>query len=604
MNLICLDYETYFSDDYTLKKLTTEAYIRDPRFEALGCAVSLPCDPITGEGPRYTSWWGANHLHQIFDIIDWRNTAVIAHHAHFDGLILSHHFGIKPAFWFDTLSMARLIHGNHLSVSLASLAKHYNLKEKNVPYDLFRGKRWNDLNQEVRRALGDGCCHDVSLTYEIFSRLLKEFPAEELSVVDATVRMFTEPSLVGDAQLFAKVRDESWQRKNEMLYELGVGEKDLASADKFVRLLEAEGIEVPLKKGKERMIPAVASTDQFMRNLADDPNERVAALAEARLEVKSTIGETRAGRLAAMSERGPLSVYLSYCGAHTTRWSGGDRVNFQNFPRGSDLRKGLRAPEGYLFGAVDQSQGECRILNWLAGQWDVVERFRLGNDPYIKIASEFYGFDVTKENPKERGTGKQLELSCGYMAGAETIRQTARRGTYGPPVDITLDQATFARNLYRNTHKQVVELWKFAGDVVLHRLWSKDPKPMNWGPMIIKDGKIYGPSGAWIDYTSLKYEDGEWRLHSRNGYVKTYSGKIVQNVIELLSRTVTSQAMIKIRNAGIRVVGMAHDDLWMLIADGEPKALQFCIDMMAMTPSWAPGLPLGAEGHLGVSYGG
>ena len=35
MNLAVLDFETLFGDDYTLSKMSTEAYIRDPRFEAL-----------------------------------------------------------------------------------------------------------------------------------------------------------------------------------------------------------------------------------------------------------------------------------------------------------------------------------------------------------------------------------------------------------------------------------------------------------------------------------------------------------------------------------------------------------------------------------------
>ena len=65
----------------------------------------------------------------------------------------------------------------------------------------------------------------------------------------------------------------------------------------FVRLLEAEGIEVPVKDGKNGPIPAIASTDRFMQELIDDYDPRVAALATARLESKSTIDETRAGRL-------------------------------------------------------------------------------------------------------------------------------------------------------------------------------------------------------------------------------------------------------------------------------------------------------------------
>lgn len=588
MNLICLDFETFFSDDYTLKKLTTEAYIRDPRFEGLLVGIKAK-----GDAPYWVPQeMLASHLAQF----DWSETAVIAHHAHFDGLILSHHFGIKPAFWFCTLSMARLIHGNHIGLSLGSLAGHYNLQAKTVPYDLFKGKRWKDLSLEVRNSLGEGACHDVALTFDIFQRLAGSFPSEEYVVVDSTIRFFTEPSLVGDASLFAKVRDESWQRKNEMLYELGVGEKDLASADKFVRLLEAEGVEVPLKKGKKKMIPCVAATDPFMKELENDENPRVANLARARIDVRSTINETRAGRLAGMAERGVLPVYLSYCGAHTTRWSGGDRVNFQNLT--PELRPGVRAPEGYRFGRIDQSQGECRVLNWLAGQWGVVERFKRGEDPYLPMASAYYRREITKVNKLERQLGKVLELMCGFGAGDLKIQASLRRAG----LVVELSEAKNGKDVYRNTHREVVAYWNTA-EWMLRKL--VDRSTCLWGPMEIRDGRIYLPNGAWLDFTSLKYENAEWSLHTRYGWTKYYGAKLIENVVQALSRVITSQAMIKIRNAGIRVVGCAHDDLWFLAPIGEEeKTVQFCIDMMAMTPSWAPGLPLGAEGHLGQSYGG
>jgi DNA polymerase len=599
-----LDFETFFSDDYTLKKMTTEAYIRDPRFEALGCAIRFEHPTL-----KDTTYWYPNEqafdderteMQMAFDDVDWPNTAVIAHHAHFDGLILSHHYGIKPAFWFDTLSMARLVHGNHLSVSLASLAAHYGLAAKTVPYDLFRGRRWADLDAATRDSLGAGCCHDVDLTYQIFKSLGQGFPVEEYVVIDATVRMFTEPTLVGDQKLFEALRDSEFLSKNQTMYELGVGESDLQSAGKFVALLEAEGVEVAYKDGKNGPIPAIAKTDPFMQELLDDPDPRVAALAQARLDTKSTIDETRAGRLAAMSTRGALAVYLSYCGAHTTRWGGGDRVNFQNLT--DRLRHGVTAPEGYDFAQVDQSQGECRLLNYLAGQWDVVERFRRGEDPYLPMASAFFGREITKADRDERQCGKVGELQCGFGSGGPKIVSSARK--YG--VTMTQDEGMRMRDTYRATHPQVVQLWKTA-EIILSELANKISGRL-WGPMRITDGKIILPNGAWIDYTTLEWHldpetgDRYWRLKNRKGWVKMYGAKLVENVIQALSRVVTSQAMIKIRNAGYRVVGMAHDDLWVLLPIGDARGKQFLIETMSMSPSWAPDCPLGAECKVGATY--
>ena len=171
MNLLVLDFETYFSDDYTLKKMTTEAYIRDPRFETLGCGFIGLKDIVTGE-PLPPTWCNGPDLHYPFDTVDWSNTAVLAHHAQFDGLILSHHYGIKPRFWYDTLSMARLMLGVHLSVGLDNLARHFALQGKTVPYNEFRGKRFADLDRGLLGRLGAGCLHDCELTLTIFQKLL------------------------------------------------------------------------------------------------------------------------------------------------------------------------------------------------------------------------------------------------------------------------------------------------------------------------------------------------------------------------------------------------------------------------------------------------
>lgn len=174
MNILTIDFETFFSDDYTLKKMTTEAYIRDPRFEVLllgyrftdGRNGYVTADPMPGCDSRYTE------IHHFFETIDWQNTAVLCHHGHFDISILNWHYGIRPAFIFDTLSMGRLVHGNSISVALGSLAAHYGLEPKSVPYDLFKGKRWHELSPEVRKLLGDGCCHDVMLTWQLFTAML------------------------------------------------------------------------------------------------------------------------------------------------------------------------------------------------------------------------------------------------------------------------------------------------------------------------------------------------------------------------------------------------------------------------------------------------
>lgn len=290
--------------------------------------------------------------------------------------------------------------------------------------------------------------------------------------------------------------------------------------------------------------------------------------------------------------------------------------NWQNFKRGSDIRRAILAPAGCLLAPVDLSQIECRILNHLAGQEDVIERFKNGEDPYTAIASLAYGFPVTKAHAKERGTGKQLELSAGFGAGAETIQNTARLGIYGPPVQIDIETATRWRDLYRSTHPAVVNYWKTAGKLIA-RL-AGGPR-LDWGPMTIYNKRIYGPGGTFLIYDTLEFHkpegeeletvkpferDGFWRYRTRQGWTKLYSGKFVENVVQWLARIVMSQAMLRIAAKGYKIATTTHDELLIVIPkDGQETChLQDCKDEMIRGVPWLPGLPLACEGELGERY--
>jgi DNA polymerase len=595
MSFVTLDFETEYSDDYTLSKMTTESYIRDPRFKALGASIKWRPqeEPI---------WYDEPKLRQVLKDEDWSDVALICHHSHFDGLILAHHYAVRPRLHICTLSMARLLIGNHLSVALASLAKHFQMAPKSVPYDLFKGKHWRDLSPAEQELVGDGCSHDVELTWRLFQILAKQFPREEYGVVDTTVRMFTEPVLRADIPMLRNLWNAEAANKKESIEALGVTEKELGSNARFAALLEAEGVEVQMKPGKNGDIYAFAKTDEFMEGLLDDENDRVRALAQARLGIKSSLLQTRCETLGYMANRGPLCVYLRYAGAHTSRWSGGDKSNFQNsIPK---LNAAIMAPEGYLLASPDASQIECRILNYLAGQTDVVEAFRAGRDVYAEKASAFYGRKITRADKDERQMFKVVELQAGYGSGSKKIKTTMR---VKAGLDITDEFAEELKQAYRSQHPFVTNYWKTA-DITLSQL--ANGYEQQWGPMLIKDKHIILPNGVPLIYDTLEWhtveDTGEsyWRMRTRNGWVKLYGAKLVENVVQALARVVVSQAMLRIVKLGYKVFNMRHDDIGVLIpADGkEQKHLLYCIDEMRKPVAWLLGCPLDAEGSLNERY--
>lgn len=339
MQIITIDFETYFDDEFSLKKMTTEAYVRDPRFEVHGAAVK------DASGTRWESPQGVKALTEAWQD-DGISICMLAHHAHFDGLILSHVFDYCPNAWLDTLSMGRVVFEPSTRLGLEALVEKFGLKPKSVPYDLFKGKHWHELDGPTQRAVADGACHDADLTAEIAGYMLAghpvvpyPFPVSELPVVDLTVRMFTEPSLVGDLDKLGAAWVHEEKERQALFANAGITGPELRKDAIFAALLEAEGVEVATKvtpKGNEKY--AFAKSDWFMQDLLTHENERVVLLTEARLKAQSSIYQTRAERLGFAAQRGPLPVYLAYAAAHTRRWGGGDKMNWQNFPRSDPYR--------------------------------------------------------------------------------------------------------------------------------------------------------------------------------------------------------------------------------------------------------------------------
>ena len=597
MNVITLDFETFFSDDYTLKKSTCEAYVRDARFRALGMGIRWQEQGHNFDFPIRTAWFSDGDIAAGLAQFDWSKMAVLCHHAHFDGLILAHHYGVRPALWLDTLSMARALIGNHLSVSLESLAAHFGLEAKRVPYEAMKGKHWHEMEPALQAQLAEGCLHDVALAWDIFLQLSRGFPQSEYALVDSTVRMFVDPVLVGDTARLASIWEQEARDRAAILAELQVTKKELNSADKFAALLRQEGEEPETKEGKNGPIYAFAATDDYMRCLLEHDAPRVRALAEARLAAKSNIVQTRSERLGWMSTRGAMCVYLAYCAAHTTRWGGGDALNWQNFPRASALGEAVQAPPGHVVVVADASQIECRLLNKLAGQHDKVEEFRQKLDPYVAVASRFCGFPVTKQDhPELRQAGKVVELQSGFGSGGPKIAATLRKSG----VPCTDEEGIDWRDAYRNTHKAVVNLW-YEADEVLKKLHAG--LSFSWKCVDIRDKRIYLPNGLPLIYDTLEMHEGEWRLKTRRGYVKMYGAKLVENLIQALSATHTRGAWLACTQARMKMVSMEHDKLIAVVPESQgAQALAFMQAALAREPEWLPGIPLDSEGYISRSF--
>jgi DNA polymerase len=604
MKILTLDFETYYDKTLGFKTQTTEEYIRDDRFEVIGVAVK--------ENNNETVWQSGTHdeIYAFLDSFDWGGSALLAHNSLFDASILNWRFGIRPKVILDTLSMARAVHGTEVGGSLAKLADYYRLGQKGTEVNDALGKRRCDFSEAELDAYGGYCKNDVELTYALYKKLAPQFKLTELKLIDLTVRMFTEPVLTLDRKMLEAHLLEVQYRKEKLLQDAGVETRDdLMSNPKFAKILEALGVEPPMKisarTGKEAL--ALAKSDEGFKALVDYPDERVQALVSARLGNKSTLEETRTQRFIEIAKRGALPIPLSYYAAHTGRWGGADKINLQNLPSRGDnankLKHAIRAPEGYVLIDADSSQIEARVLAWLSGQDDLTEAFRKGEDVYKIMASAIYGKDSDEITKEERFVGKTTILGCGYGMGAKKFQVQLK--TFGTQIEE--DEAQSIIKIYRQTYASIPGLWTQGRDAI-KAMANNGTVIFGNGCVAIsgKDG-ILLPNGLHQRYPNLRKirgEDGEQYVYdSRNGAVKIYGGKLVENVCQALARCIIGEQMLKIGNK-YRVVLTVHDAVACIVPVAEvEEAMQYVTECMRWTPDWAEGLPVNCEAGYGKSYG-
>ena len=649
--IVVLDFETAWSRaEYTLSKMTTEEYVRDPRFKAWGlCWKEVGTDEIP-------VWVRSDRIRRWKSSIDWSRTAVLAHNAQFDVTILSWVYGIQPAFIFDTLSMARALRGVEVGNSLATLAEAFELPPKGKAVHSTDGML-ESIPFAVEQELADYCKHDTYLCEQIFLRLIEGYPTKELKLIDMTLKMYTRPLLQLDKEMLAQAIEEERTAREGLLQKLGMEEATLASNQQFAQALKALGIDPPTKisktTGEEAL--ALAKNDALFQALLNHENEDVALLCEARLKVKSTSERTRAQRFLDIADRGDLPVPLSYYGAATGRWTAakGSAINMQNLKRGSFLRKAIMAPEGHVIVVGDLSQIEPRVLAWLADYQELINIFRSGGDPYARFGAEMFNIPgMTKDShPVERQSAKSALLGAGYQLGWASFAAQLLTGFLGaPPKRYSREEAkqlgvvgadvqkflSWDENLkkmeeiphtctdlelaihclaakaiidkYRTASWPVVAFWELMGILIEQSLYKG--KEYTHKCLTFRKGEIVLPSGMSVRYPDLRpdqdergrvqwsYADGKDGKRS-----KLYAGKVTNNVVQGTARCVMTDGMLRIGKR-YPVCGTVHDEALCIAPESEAdEAKDYLLACMTVQPSYMPGIPLAADGGANRRYG-
>ena len=604
-DVVTLDYETFYGKDYTLSgKINTSEYVRDDRFHVHGVAIK--------KGNGKMLWYTGRNIALALKEIDWSKTAMVGHNTAFDGFITSEVYGHKPAFYVDTLSMSRATRGHATRHDLDTVAKAFGHGGKVKRGALANTKDKMQLTKDEEAKLGGYAVDDVDDTYRIFWDMYPHVPDDELRLIDITMRMFCDPVLDIDIPRVKAELENELGAKAAALLRSGAQVEDLMSNDKFARLLQAAGAQLPQKISPStgKLTYAFAKSDLAFQDLMKTGNDKVRALCEARLKVKSTIGETRANRFLEAGRDGmKLPIMLNFSGAHTHRWSGANKMNLQNLKRGGELRRSILAPKGHVIVVADSAQIEARVLAWLSQQMDIVNAFATKQDVYKLMASVIYNVPVEDVTKDQRFIGKICVLGLGYGMGPQKLQQTLKQGTMGPSVDISEDECRRIVGIYRQKNWKIKAFWKKMDQVITNMTLGIESKE---GPLEIGKGFIRLPNGMFLQYFGLHgtaeitRDDlvmTETTYLTRTGRTKLYGGLLTENVVQALSRIIIAEQMLKIHDAGYRIVTMTHDEIVIIAKKKDAKkALDFMIKTMSTAPDWAPGLPLAAEGDFDVNY--
>lgn len=597
--LVTLDFETYYDTKVSLTKLTTMDYVRHEKFKVWGVGIKIDNEP--------TEWFGEDEAEDAIRDIPWEDVTLVCHNTPFDGYILTRYYGVIPKYYTDTASMSRaLAPGQSASLKDCAIRMFPTDETKRKGEELINAKGIYDLDPKTEKELAGYCIQDVDLTHSIYLKMIWEVPESELDLIDMTCRMFCEPKLNVDREALIAFHQQQIDASEQAITAAGIDRKILSSNQQFAEHLRQIGLVPPTKVSPTtgNNIPALGKNDKAFTQMQQMYPEHK-ALWEARTAVKSRINETRAQRfLDAIHEDGTLSVPLRYYAAHTGRFGGTEKLNLQNLPRNSPLRKALIAPEGHLIYVADLSNIEARMLAWLAGEEDLLTQFRNGDDIYSNLATEIYGRPINKtDDPTERFVGKTAVLGLGYGMGALKFQATLEAGAMGPPMTFSTDEAYGVVNTYRTTYSNIPLLWKKL-ELKLANTINKTYEE-EWHCLLFKNNKIYLPNGLALVYNNLRFENNNLTYESRNTET-TWGGRLAENVVQALSRIVITDAMLRIQrdtSLDADVVLTVHDEIVIISPESNADAtMEALINHMCIAPNWAPDLPLDAEGGYDSCY--
>ena len=662
MREILVDIETYSEVD--IKSCGLYRYATDPSFEILLIAWATDDGGGFGETQCCDLASGDPFPAELLEAFQSGTVRLIAHNASFERVCFSVHLQrhfpgqylqpgafLSPDNWICTMVMAGSLTLPLALKDVGAVLKTAQQKDKegerliklfSVPCKPTKsnGYRTRNLPQHYPAdwAKFKGyCIQDVNSEIDIYKRL-RRFPMPDREwqhyrvnerVNDRGVKIDTE--LVQQAIACDLMLSDAMTKK---AYQL-TGLENPNSVFQLKSWLDERGIPMD-SLGKKDVAQMIGELD---RNGVD---EEAMDMLKLRLQMaKSSVKKYQAAERCVCPDGRARGLFQFYGASRTGRYSGRN-IQLQNLPQNhistleqardlvkmgcfdmvesiygntpdvlSQLIRTMLVPrEGCEFIVADFSAIEARVLAWEAGEQWVLDAFERGEDLYCATASQMFHVPVIKhgENGELRQKGKIAVLACGY----------------GGSTGALISMGALQMGLKEEELPEIIDSWREANPKIVQYWWDVEKAAMTAyktgerseiGKIAFEfwSGTLWMvlPSGRRLAYLkprtqpnrfgrmSLTYEGvGQNHKWSRQ---ETYSGRLVENATQAIARDILAEAMARMEDYGLSIVGHVHDEVIIEVPIGKYTVDEVC-KLMAVKPDWCEGLPLSAAGYLAPAY--
>jgi len=590
-SVIGVDFETYYSSNYSVRSLGTWRYCHDEQFDAYLVAVS--------NGRRTCVCRPESFPWETISGLDW-----VSHNRDFDRSVFERlrETGVlfqadsAPGSWFCSAALCAYLQlPRELSLAVEQI---YGVPFSKDIRAALRGRKVNNSQDETDSAVLEYAARDAEATLAIWQELNHLWPEHER-------KLFGMTSNMGGQGLFI---DWDYVREQRIMLE-GLLER-LSSAlpwrpplsiKQFYQACTDAGIVPP---------PSTSTRDPRFLNWAKEHTKGKASAWVLGMQRVRSANRT-AKVLQAMETRkmpsSRMAFELKYFGASTGRWSGNGGLNLQNLNRtaaeGVDLRRAIIAPPGHTLVVVDYAQIESRVLLYLAGDAASLSMFR--NDPdadaYEIHARSTMGYaepeslqtwcERTESNLRQLAKARVLGLGfgCGYRRFVDVAKVMA---------GLELGEMEAARIVedFRKSNPLIVQLWRRLR-IAFSSCSGKDyylPLPC---------AQANPELGRYLIYRDVLVDDDGHHCTVRGKRIQVHGGLLAENWTQATARDVMASAWLRCADAGYQPVLTVHDELVFEVpASTADHDLERIVEIMEQPVDWAPNLPLKADGKLMEHY--